>query len=258
VVSAGAKHFVLVPGSLVLAVAVGMLATRAVQFPRPTVGDFAATALAPQLPASDGYVAIPGLVRIGQGSDRLWSAKDGTGPYTPAELGMRGGLGQTWVSRGAVKEWGTRVPLPLPAAYVHRFSHAILELDVSVLAFDNARAPLTLLHNPQYNHRYLVDAHAAQALPVTIHDGVTIRFPDPDHNGETEFLFTWARGDYWNQVAIEGRGITAVQARGLAERGTAANPAPRVGGRPPFGDPRGPRPHHHGSKACSPPSRVAR
>lgn len=188
-----------------------------------------ATAMAPLLPASDGFTRVPGMTGVLVGSRPLWAGSPGTGytgPYTPAELGLVGGLREVWVLTDAVKSLGPLghgLQLPLPKAFVEAHPGKILDVYVQELAFNSPQGPRTLLHNSQYNNQYLLNVHlqtppywVEKALRPVIAGGWAYELPDQDHNGETEYLYIWAHGNYWNEVAVEGSRITAGQAYALA------------------------------------------
>lgn len=190
-----------------------------------------ATAMAPSLPGSDGLSHVPGMTEVLVESRPLWAGSPGTGytgPYTPAQLGLVGGLREVWVLTGAVQSMGPLgrgLQLPLPKAFVKAHPGEILDVYVQELAFNNPQGPRTLLHNSQYNNQYLLNVHlqtppywVEKTVRPAIAGGWAYALPNQDHNGEMEYLYIWGRGNYWNEVAVEGRGITAAQAYAFAER----------------------------------------
>lgn len=180
----------------------------------------ASTDLPTMLANSVGLPPTRGLTREMSGSTPLWANKDGTGPFTPRQLGLVGGLYQIWTSSVAVAQCGALghgLQLPLPAAFVHAHPGQPLEGYIRVLQFNNATAPKTLLANQDYNFQLLLYKHVVTPIPQTIARGWAYAMPNQDHNGETDYVFQWAHGNYWNQVTVLGN-ISGPQALTVAQQ----------------------------------------
>ncbi len=178
----------------------------------------ASTNFPPTLSRTVGLPPLNGLTLERSGSTPLWANKSGTGPFTPSQLGLVGGLYQIWTSSAAVTQYGSLghgLPLPLPASFVHAHPGRPLEVYVRILRFNNAKAPVTLLQNADYNFRLPVYKNRVTPIPGTIAGGSAYAMPNQDNNGETDYVFQWARGDYWNQITVLGP-ISGSQARSVA------------------------------------------
>jgi len=187
------------------------------------VSGLQSTQLPPALSPASGLAPITGLTMESSGSAPLWMGKDGSGPFTPTQLGLQAGLAQIWVSSAAVAQYGSLghgLALPLPASFVAAHPGQPLEVYVIELAFNNTTAPHTLLGNDNYNFHLSVYQNLVTPLPQTVDGGWAYSMGVPDHNGETEYLYQWAHGAYWNQVAVLGN-ISATQALAVAQQVTS-------------------------------------
>ena len=161
-----------------------------------------------QLLQSAGFSALPNLRLIGSGGARLWSGKDGAGPFTAEQLGLTGGLSQTWIAASAIEQYGNPgLVLPLPANFVAKHPGKPLEVYVTVLKFNNAHAPIKLLNSPAYNRNA---GHPKLGQGGWAYQSTTV------DTGETAFMFQWAHGEYWNQVTVLGYRLPFQAARQLA------------------------------------------
>lgn len=206
----------LLGGLLATAVVLGALLhvfrTQAVSNPT----GLASTAPPTMLANADGLPQLSGLSLEMSTSTPLWIGKGGTGPFTPAQLGLVGGLYQIWTSSAAVAQYGALghgLQLPLPASFVSAHPGQPLEVYVRILQFNNSQAPQTVLASPDYN--FNSPGSGATQIPQTLSGGWAYSMPNQDNNGETDYVFQWAHGDYWNQVTVLGH-ISATQAVAVA------------------------------------------
>ncbi len=169
------------------------------------------------LPATDALTSVPGLTEIGQSVSPLWNGLSGTGPFDPSTIGFVGGISQAWVVTSAINAMGSLghgLQLPLPASFVANQTGP-LEVYDRVLEFNNTTGPTQLLNSTDYNQNWS-GSPFTQVPSAAIDGGWAYTEPNPDNNGETQYLFQWAHGDYWNQVMVEGPSISAAQAAQVA------------------------------------------
>lgn len=166
-----------------------------------------------QLPDWAGFTGLPGMRMIGSGSAPLWDGKDGYGPFTPADLGFRAGLWQDWVTAAAFGPTGHSISvLPIPVRFIRKHPGVPLEVHVTILKFDNAKAPRMLLRSPTYNRN---GSSTGGRVRPAIDGGWAYREEVP-YTGETDYVFQWAHGPYWNQVSVFGYRLPVARARSLA------------------------------------------
>lgn len=168
---------------------------------------------------SVGLSQLSGLTREGSSSAPLWADMGGRSPFTPSQLGLVGGLYQIWTSSAAIAQYGPLghgLPLPLPARFVRTHPGQPLEVYVRILKFNNRRSPHTLLANPDYNFNSARYKGGPVPIAQTVSNGWAYAMPNQDHNGETDYVFQWAHGDYWNQVTVLGH-MSATQAVAVAQ-----------------------------------------
>ncbi len=168
---------------------------------------------------SVGLPHLSGLTLDGLSSTPLWTAKGGICPFTPSQLGLVGGLYQGWTSSAAIAQYGSLghgLQLPLPARFVSAHPGQPLEVYVRILKFNNTQSPHTLLANPDYNFNSANYKGGPTPIAQTVSNGWAYAMPNQDHNGETDYVFQWAHGDYWNQVTVLGH-ISASQAVAVAQ-----------------------------------------
>lgn len=169
--------------------------------------------LPPKLSESIGLKGAHGLTLFASSSNPLWMGKDDS-PFTQ-DFGLVGGLSQIWVSTAAYAQYGSQLQLPLPSDFVGGHKGAPLDVYVHIDKFDSPTSATTFLQSP-YNDLSKEIQPPTSVPGTTIMNGRTYTAPNTSNNGETVFVFQWANGDYWNQITVEGDGITVDQAKQVA------------------------------------------
>jgi len=173
----------------------------------------------PQLPASAGLSpGVPDWTLVSTGSSRIYGGK-GESPVDSREMGLDGGLLQLWVSTSTAQEYGTGQGLPLPVPLVFAQAHpGPIEATVDVLSFSKPSSPSRLLANPQFSQ-------IGEGIPgdtvvsgAGLNGGTAMQILSDGNGGLTEYLFQWASGSSWYQVAELGAGMSVQQAQRFAQQ----------------------------------------
>jgi hypothetical protein len=173
-----------------------------------------------------GGHALRGLRLISSGSEGnsdtvlAEGLKDGYPPFTPRELGIKGGFYQAWVLTSAVDQYaGMAVfPLPLPLSFADEHPGPA-QVFVSTFVFNNRTSPERLLSTPFYNRHG--DVGFTQIGLEGADSWLTLQVRSPANGGLTEFVFQRAAGDRWFQIVILGWHVTMSQGLTLASSATA-------------------------------------
>jgi hypothetical protein len=134
-------------------------------------------------------------------------------------MGLDGGLLQLWVSTATAQEYGTgqSLPLPIPLAFAQAHSGPI-EATVDVLSFSKPASPSQLLANPQFSQIGEGIPGVTVVSGAGLNGGTAIQVASDANGGLTEYIFQWASGLRWYQVAVLGAGMSVEQAQSFAQQ----------------------------------------
>lgn len=198
--------------------------------PRSEIGLYTRLSLPPELPASAGYRAIPGMELMVQEACVLWAHAPTPPPLTTKKLGLVGSLGQAWVAHVAVQELPQLLEADtarLPEEFYAQHPQEIMAVHVRVFQFDNAAAPRALLAHPDFTDRgQTVTDDRVRPYSGTILGGLA--FHQIGHDGEPpSYTWDWADREFFKEVRVVGFNLPGETARTLAlsmGKGTASDP----------------------------------
>jgi hypothetical protein len=193
-------------------------------------GLYTRLALPPELPASAGFRAIPGMELMVQEACVLWAHARTPPSLTTKKLGLVGSLGQAWVAHVAVQDFPQLLEADtarLSEEFYAQHPQEIMAVYVRIFQFDNDAAPRALLAHPDFTDRgQAVTDDRVRPYSGTILGGLA--FHRVGHDGEPpSYTWVWAAGTFFKEVRVVGFDLPVEPARTLAMsmgKGTASDP----------------------------------
>ncbi len=200
--------------------------------PRSEIGLYTRLSLPPELPASAGFRAIPGMDLMVQEACVLWAHAPTSPPLTAKQLGLVGSLGQAWVAHVAVRDFPQLLEADaarLPEVFYAQHPQEIMMVYVRVFQFDNDAAPRALLAHPDFTDRgQAVTDDRVRPYSGAIHGGLA--FHRVGHDGKPpSYTWDWAAGTFFKEVRVVGFDLPVDPAQTLVlslGKGTATDPGP--------------------------------
>lgn len=196
--------------------------------PQSEIGLYTRLSLPPELPASAGLQAVPGLELMVQEACRLWDHAPAPPALTAQKVGLIGSLGQVWVAHAALRAFpelraGDRVLLP--QKFYAQHPQEIVLVNVRVFQFDNDAAPRALLAHPDFTDRgQAVTDDRVRPYSGTIDGGLA--FHRVGHDGEPpSYTWDWSVGTFFKEVRVVGADLPGETAQSVAlslGKGTAS------------------------------------